>query len=73
MARDIRTAEPFLTPTEVTEVIPVSVSTLANWRSAGKGPRFVKVGGRVGYRLSDVESWLSSATAGTPTGSRIAS
>ncbi|WP_331297222.1 hypothetical protein [Methylobacterium hispanicum] len=31
--------------------------TLANWRVKGKGPRFVKVGGRVRYPIADVEKW----------------
>lgn len=35
----------------------VGVPTLANWRVKGKGPRFVKVGGRVRYPIADVEKW----------------
>ncbi len=35
----------------------VGVPTLANWRVKGKGPRFVKVGGRVRYPIVDVEQW----------------
>ncbi|QCX26420.1 helix-turn-helix domain-containing protein [Nocardioides jishulii] len=31
--------------------------TLANWRSAGTGPTFVKIGGMVRYRLADVEAY----------------
>lgn len=34
-------------------------ATLSRWRYAGKGPRFVKVGRLVRYKLSDVEAWLS--------------
>jgi predicted site-specific integrase-resolvase len=37
------------------EVHPV---TLATWRTEGKGPRFVRVGRRVRYRMSDIERWL---------------
>lgn len=32
----------------------VTCATLATWRSRGHGPKFVKVGGRVLYRLADV-------------------
>ncbi len=34
-------------------------ATLSRWRYAGKGPRFVKVGRLVRYRLSDVLAWIS--------------
>ena len=39
----------------------LSRRTLQNWRSIGKGPRFLKLspgrGGRVRYRLEDVLAW----------------
>lgn len=39
----------------------VSLGTLSNWRSQGKGPRFFRPAGtrtgKVLYRLEDVESW----------------
>jgi predicted site-specific integrase-resolvase len=35
----------------------ISPRTLANWRCTGNGPRFVKIGGRVMYRQSDVQAW----------------
>lgn len=72
MATETLTVEPFVTPTRVAEVFPVSEGTLANWRSQGGGPPFLKVGGRVGYRLSDVEAWLVEHTAQTRTGRRHA-
>lgn len=34
--------------------------TLANWRSQGSGPKFLKIGRHVRYRSADVEAWLSS-------------
>jgi hypothetical protein len=34
--------------------------TLANWRSAGKGPKYRKVGGAVRYDWSDVRAWLDA-------------
>lgn len=37
-----------------------SVKTLAMHASAGTGPRFQKIGGRVFYRRDDLDSWLSS-------------
>jgi hypothetical protein len=35
------------------------VGTFANWRCLGKGPRYIKAGGRVLYRLSDLDAWLT--------------
>lgn len=34
--------------------------TLERWRSIGKGPRFARINGRVGYRKADVEAWVES-------------
>jgi hypothetical protein len=38
----------------------VPPKTLAEWRSRGIGPRYLKVGRHVRYRWSDVEAWLAS-------------
>jgi predicted DNA-binding transcriptional regulator AlpA len=38
----------------------IAVSTLRNWRYLGSGPKFLKLGGAVRYRESDVESWIES-------------
>ncbi|MBS3979500.1 MAG: helix-turn-helix domain-containing protein [Rhodobacteraceae bacterium] len=35
----------------------ISHRTLERWRWTGEGPRFVKLGGRVVYRLEDVEAF----------------
>jgi hypothetical protein len=35
----------------------LSPRTLERWRWTGQGPRFLKIGGRVAYRLEDVEAW----------------
>lgn len=38
-----------LTPTQMAARLGVSAKTLANQRSAGKGPKYVKQGGRIRY------------------------
>lgn len=47
----------------------ISHRTLERWRWSGEGPRFMKVGGRVVYRLEDVEAYertqLRDSTADT--------
>ena len=35
----------------------ISPRTLERWRWAGEGPQFIKLGGRVVYRLKDVEAF----------------
>jgi hypothetical protein len=35
----------------------ISPRTLEQWRWQGRGPRYVKVGSRVIYRLSDIEAF----------------
>lgn len=51
-----------------------SRSTLAHWRSAGRGPAFIKLGGRIAYRGSDLNAWLRARTIRpTDTGYRQAS
>ena len=37
-------------------------STLAHWRSEGRGPAFIKLGSRVAYRGSDLNAWLDERT-----------
>jgi predicted site-specific integrase-resolvase len=35
----------------------ISPRTLERWRWLGQGPRYIKIGGRVVYRLDDVEAY----------------
>ena len=32
--------------------------TMAQWRAAGQGPPYLKLGARVGYRGSDLNAWV---------------
>ena len=36
--------------------------TLQNWRYKGIGPKFIKVGGAIRYRLTDLEKYLEANT-----------
>ena len=40
----------------------INVRTLGNWRTNGSGPKFLKLGGAVLYRLSDVEDYEARRT-----------
>lgn len=38
---------------------PLSCQTLANWRTAGNGPKFTRLNGRmIRYLRSDLDAWL---------------
>lgn len=52
------TLVPLLTPQEVAAWLGVPVATLYQWRHARKGPRCLKVGRHLRYRVSDVDAWL---------------
>lgn len=59
----------YLTPRELAERWRniVSLSTLDNWRSTqNRGPRFVKIGGRVLYPVVEVEAYEQSNLRGLP-------
>jgi hypothetical protein len=43
-------------------VLGVKALTLKVWRRNGTGPRYIKFGNRVRYRLSDLEAWLAEHT-----------
>jgi len=36
--------------------------TLANWRVQGRGPAFVRIGGKVCYRDEDIEAFISGGS-----------
>lgn len=45
----------------------ISHRTLERWRWTGEGPHFIKLGGRVVYRLEDVEAFeAEQLRASTP-------
>ncbi|MCL6424352.1 helix-turn-helix domain-containing protein [Brachybacterium sp. JHP9] len=47
------------------ELIGVAPKTLRSWRSAARGPRFIREGRIVRYREQDIERWLESRVVGT--------
>ena len=44
-----------LTPEALAERWEIETDTLTQWRWNGRGPKFLKIGGRVRYRLEDIE------------------
>lgn len=52
-----QTAVRHLNQTELAARWNVSHRTLERWRWTGEGPQFIKIGGRVVYRLEDIEAF----------------
>ena len=42
----------------------VSRSTLQSWRYSGRGPRWIKLGRLIRYRITDVDAFLVANTRG---------
>jgi predicted DNA-binding transcriptional regulator AlpA len=62
----------FETPEEVSHRLRKPESWLAKARVTGIGPKFVKVGGAIRYRRSDVDAWLIERTRTSTEDSRRA-
>lgn len=45
---------------DLCELFPHKRNTFYSWRARGKGPRSLKIGGRVCYREADVIAWLEA-------------
>lgn len=56
--------ETYLTPRQVAERYQVSVETLKDWRYHNRGPKYVKLGQQIRYRLHDLEEWERMREAG---------
>jgi predicted DNA-binding transcriptional regulator AlpA len=56
----VSAASRLLTPEVVAETTGLSAETLAQWRSQGKGPPYVKISRNcVRYRQSDLDGWVA--------------
>ena len=53
-------ADPLLSPVELAEFWHVPLATIYQMNSRGTGPRRIRVGKHVRYRLSDCEKWLDA-------------
>lgn len=62
---------PLIREAEAARILDVAPMTLRHWRSAGTGPPFIKLGGRVRYRATDLEDWIESQLV-EPAGERSA-
>lgn len=54
----------FLTPAELGALLRVSISTLAVWRKANRGPKWLRLHRAIRYPRKSVTSWLGARVAG---------
>lgn len=60
--------EQLATPVDLSTYLKdVPEKTLAEWRSKGVGPRYLKVGRYVRYRWADIRAWEESRVVGSRT------
>ena len=48
-----------LTTPQAAEYLSLSPNTLNRWRWSGDGPRFIKMGRAVRYRVTDLDEWIA--------------
>jgi excisionase family DNA binding protein len=53
-----RTTKVLLTGKEAAAYLNIKPETLTKWRWAGKGPKAVKIGSAVRYRITDLEAFI---------------
>lgn len=49
-----------LTTAEAATYLRLKPQTLTKWRSHGKGPYFVRIGGNVFYRLAELDQYVEA-------------
>lgn len=59
------TGNNYLTQAQLAERWQVAQSTLERWRSEGLGPIYMKILGRVRYRLSDITDFEEDSLRGS--------
>jgi hypothetical protein len=53
-------SEELISEAQSAKIVRVKPSTLRDWRSAGRGPAYFKVGRLVYYRRTDLWAWLQA-------------
>lgn len=61
------------TPDEAAMYMGMKPKTLADWRSEGKGPRFLKIGGRIKYRRQDLDDYMEARVCKSTAQARLTS
>jgi len=49
-----------ISPETTANRLKIHQGTLRNWRHQGKGPPFVKIGGKILYDEADLKEWIEA-------------
>ena len=60
MSTTIAGLQRYLRTPDAARLVGLSIRTLEKHRIYGTGPRYAKLGGRVVYRLEDLQAWVES-------------
>lgn len=58
--RETADLDTILSVSELSALVQVPVPTIYKWRATGRGPRALRVGKHLRFRMSDVDAWLES-------------
>jgi excisionase family DNA binding protein len=61
---DTKSNAKLLSGTEVADYLDIPARTIDGWRHRGTGPRYIRFGRHVRYRLADVEAWIAANAHG---------
>jgi predicted DNA-binding transcriptional regulator AlpA len=61
------TIEKLLHERDIARITGMSLASVRRWRLRRLGPRFLKIGSAVRYRIEDVAEWLQSRPCGGST------
>jgi len=64
--REPLSKDDLLSPQELSELLSIPLATVYRWRSRGDGPRAMKLGRHVRYRIDDVLRWLDDCVDDAP-------
>ena len=42
-------------------IVDLKPQTLAKWRLRRKGPKYLKLGGKIRYRVIDIQEWMEAS------------
>jgi predicted DNA-binding transcriptional regulator AlpA len=56
--------ESLLNEYDVARITGVSLGSIRRWRLLRQGPKFLKLGASVRYRVNDLEAWLDARPTG---------
>jgi excisionase family DNA binding protein len=55
-----------LSPEQLSEYLGIPLASIYRWRACRTGPRGIRVGRHVRYRITDIETWLDQQTDPKP-------